>query len=67
VTVPRVINEEMRTYYERRVPDYDDWWLGTGKFEERDRPGWSEEVERLVGIVNGGSHRSSTTAAGSSR
>jgi ubiquinone/menaquinone biosynthesis C-methylase UbiE len=53
VTVPRVINEEMRTYYERRAPDYDDWWLGTGKFEERDRPGWSEEVERLVGAVSG--------------
>jgi ubiquinone/menaquinone biosynthesis C-methylase UbiE len=53
VTRPRVINEEMRTYYERRAKDYDDWWLGTGKFEERDRPGWSEEVERLVGVVSG--------------
>jgi ubiquinone/menaquinone biosynthesis C-methylase UbiE len=52
VTLPRVINEEMRTYYQRRAPDYDDWWLGTGKFEERDRPGWAEEVERLVRVVS---------------
>jgi ubiquinone/menaquinone biosynthesis C-methylase UbiE len=51
VTLPRVINEEMRIYYQRRAPDYDDWWLGTGKFEARDRPGWAEEVERLVRVV----------------
>jgi demethylmenaquinone methyltransferase/2-methoxy-6-polyprenyl-1,4-benzoquinol methylase len=51
VTQPRVIGEEMRAYYDRRAPDYDDWWLGTGKFAERDRHGWSDEVERLLGIV----------------
>jgi ubiquinone/menaquinone biosynthesis C-methylase UbiE len=52
VTLPRVINEEMRIYYQRRAPDYDEWWLGTGKFEARDRPGWAEEVERLVRVVS---------------
>jgi SAM-dependent methyltransferase len=52
VTRPRVINEEMRAYYDRRAPDYDDWWLGTGMFQERDRPGWAEEVERLVRVVS---------------
>jgi ubiquinone/menaquinone biosynthesis C-methylase UbiE len=52
VTQSRVINEEMRAYYDRRAPDYDDWWLGTGKFRERDRPGWAEEVERLVRVVS---------------
>jgi demethylmenaquinone methyltransferase/2-methoxy-6-polyprenyl-1,4-benzoquinol methylase len=52
LTQSRVINDEMRAYYDRRAPDYDDWWLGTGKFEERNRPGWEEEVERLVRVVS---------------
>ena len=37
----------MRTYYERRAREYDDWWLGRGRFAERDRPGWHEEVDEL--------------------
>ncbi|MGZ4256692.1 MAG: class I SAM-dependent methyltransferase [Gaiellaceae bacterium] len=37
----------MRTYYERRAREYDDWWLGRGRFTERDRPGWHEEVDEL--------------------
>ncbi len=38
----------MKTYYDRRAREYDDWWLGTGRFVERDRPGWEEEVEALT-------------------
>jgi ubiquinone/menaquinone biosynthesis C-methylase UbiE len=49
---PRIVNEEMRAYYDGRARDYDDWWLGTGKFEERVRPGWFEEVEELTRVVN---------------
>jgi demethylmenaquinone methyltransferase/2-methoxy-6-polyprenyl-1,4-benzoquinol methylase len=41
----------MRAYYERRAPEYDDWWLGTGRFADRDRPGWRDEVEELVELV----------------
>jgi ubiquinone/menaquinone biosynthesis C-methylase UbiE len=52
VTLPRVISAEMRAYYERRAPDYDDWWLGTGKFDDRVRPGWSAEVESLLRTVS---------------
>jgi demethylmenaquinone methyltransferase/2-methoxy-6-polyprenyl-1,4-benzoquinol methylase len=37
----------MRSYYEQRAPEYDDWWLGTGLFAERDRPGWDEDVAAL--------------------
>ncbi len=37
----------MRDYYEQRAPEYDDWWLGTGVFEERERPGWHEDVAAL--------------------
>jgi ubiquinone/menaquinone biosynthesis C-methylase UbiE len=51
VTGPRVVNEEMRSYYERRAGEYDDWWLGTGWFAARERPGWSEEVEELARVV----------------
>ena len=38
----------MREYYERRAPEYDDWWLGTGLYASRKRPGWHEEVAALV-------------------
>ena len=37
----------MKTYYDRRAPEYDDWVYGTGLFTTRDRPGWHEERERL--------------------
>jgi len=38
-------------YYDRRAREYDDWYLGTGLFRERDRPGWDEELARLVDVV----------------
>jgi ubiquinone/menaquinone biosynthesis C-methylase UbiE len=41
----------MREYYDRRAPEYDDWYLGTGLFSERDRPGWEEELARLTEVV----------------
>jgi ubiquinone/menaquinone biosynthesis C-methylase UbiE len=43
----------VEAYYEARAPEYDDWWLGTGRFEERDRPGWEEERAALVAAVAG--------------
>jgi ubiquinone/menaquinone biosynthesis C-methylase UbiE len=49
----RVMNDEMRAYYHRRAAEYDDWWLGAGRFADLDRPGWAEEVETLVGVVAG--------------
>jgi ubiquinone/menaquinone biosynthesis C-methylase UbiE len=42
-----------KRYYELRAPEYDDWWLGTGLFADRDRPGWDDEVERLVAALDG--------------
>lgn len=41
----------MKEYYDRRAPEYDDWYLGIGLYSDRDRPGWKEElweVERIV-------------------
>ena len=43
----------MKTYYDRRAPEYDDWWLGQGLFADRDRPGWDEEREQLAAVIAG--------------
>jgi len=40
-------------YYDQRAPEYDDWYLGTGLFAARDRPGWTEEVDAVVELVRG--------------
>jgi demethylmenaquinone methyltransferase/2-methoxy-6-polyprenyl-1,4-benzoquinol methylase len=37
----------VKAYYDRRAPEYDDWWRGAGRFAERDRPGWEAEVTAL--------------------
>ena len=41
----------MKAYYDRRAPEYDDWWRGAGLFAERDRPGWEDEVEALCRAI----------------
>jgi SAM-dependent methyltransferase len=46
-----VVDAGMRAYYEARAREYDDWWLGEGRFEERDRPGWRAELEQLVRVL----------------
>ena len=43
----------MREYYEQRAPEYDDWWLGRGRYAELDRPGRHGEVEQLIGVLAG--------------
>jgi demethylmenaquinone methyltransferase/2-methoxy-6-polyprenyl-1,4-benzoquinol methylase len=47
-----IVDETMRAYYEQRAREYDDWWLGTGLFAERVRPGWTREVAVLVDLVS---------------
>ena len=42
----------MEPYYERRAPEYDDWYLGAGAFAERERPGWAEELRAVEHIVS---------------
>jgi ubiquinone/menaquinone biosynthesis C-methylase UbiE len=37
----------VKTYYDRRAPEYDEWYRGVGRFAERERPGWEREVEAL--------------------
>jgi SAM-dependent methyltransferase len=38
-------------YYEARAEEYDEWYEGRGRFAERDRPGWTAEVDRLTAFV----------------
>jgi ubiquinone/menaquinone biosynthesis C-methylase UbiE len=41
----------MKSYYDRRAFEYDDWWLGRGRFTDRERPGWDEEVTVLAELI----------------
>ena len=41
----------MKTYYDRRAFEYDDWWLGAGLYANRDRPGWDDELEVLTEVI----------------
>jgi demethylmenaquinone methyltransferase/2-methoxy-6-polyprenyl-1,4-benzoquinol methylase len=41
----------MRAYYDARAAEYDDFWLGTGLFAGRDRPGWDAERDALVAAL----------------
>ena len=42
----------MKTYYDRRAFEYDDWWLGRGRFADRERPGWGDEVDVLAELIS---------------
>jgi ubiquinone/menaquinone biosynthesis C-methylase UbiE len=46
--MPESETRAMAAYYERRAPEYDDWYLGLGSFRERERPGWTEELSDVV-------------------
>jgi ubiquinone/menaquinone biosynthesis C-methylase UbiE len=37
----------VKTYYDRRAPEYDEWYRGAGRFAARERPGWEQEVDAL--------------------
>ncbi len=43
----------MRRYYDRRAAEYDSWWLGTGRFAQRERPGWDAERAVLEATLTG--------------
>jgi ubiquinone/menaquinone biosynthesis C-methylase UbiE len=40
-----------RTYYDRRAAEYDDFYLGTGLYAQRARPGWAEELAALKAAI----------------
>jgi ubiquinone/menaquinone biosynthesis C-methylase UbiE len=41
----------VKEYYDIRAPEYDEWYLGLGRFAERDRPDWHEAVSALEHAV----------------
>jgi demethylmenaquinone methyltransferase/2-methoxy-6-polyprenyl-1,4-benzoquinol methylase len=41
----------VKTYYDRRASEYDDWWVGAGVYADRDRPGWDDELGVLAAVV----------------
>jgi ubiquinone/menaquinone biosynthesis C-methylase UbiE len=41
----------VKEYYDKRAPEYDDWYLGRGLFEPRDRAGWDAELEQLFSVI----------------
>jgi ubiquinone/menaquinone biosynthesis C-methylase UbiE len=45
------VRAEERRYYDLRAPEYDEWYLGVGRFEGTERPGWDEELAELFGVV----------------
>jgi demethylmenaquinone methyltransferase/2-methoxy-6-polyprenyl-1,4-benzoquinol methylase len=38
-------------YYDRRAPEYDDWYHGVGLYAERDRPGFDEDVAAMCAAL----------------
>jgi ubiquinone/menaquinone biosynthesis C-methylase UbiE len=41
----------VKAYYDARAPEYDDWYLGTGLYTDRERPGWERELAGLVRAI----------------
>jgi len=37
----------VKAYYDTRAPEYDEWYRGNGRFADRERPGWDEEIDAL--------------------
>jgi len=42
----------MKEYYDRRAPEYDDWYLGIGLHADRERPGWEDELRTLERVIS---------------
>jgi SAM-dependent methyltransferase len=40
----------VKEYYDRRAPEYDEWWLGRGPFFDRERPGWDAELDEIAAL-----------------
>jgi ubiquinone/menaquinone biosynthesis C-methylase UbiE len=41
----------VKAYYHRRAPEYDDWYLGVGLYEDRERPDWDAELDELTSTI----------------
>ena len=43
----------MKDYYDTRAPEYDEWYLGLGRFDGLQRPDWDQDVDALERMVAG--------------
>jgi ubiquinone/menaquinone biosynthesis C-methylase UbiE len=41
----------VKEYYDTRAPEYDELYLGVGRFHDRERPGWNEELADLITAI----------------
>ena len=41
----------VKAYYDARAPEYDDWFHGVGRYAERDRPEWDEDLGALIETI----------------
>lgn len=39
------------TYYDQRANEYDDWYTGEGRFASDARPGWNDELQRIISML----------------
>lgn len=43
----------MKAYYDARAPEYDEWYLGLGRFDGLERPQWDDELHELERMLAG--------------
>jgi demethylmenaquinone methyltransferase/2-methoxy-6-polyprenyl-1,4-benzoquinol methylase len=43
----------VKAYYDARAPEYDDWFHGIGRYADRDRPGWDEDLAATIRTIGG--------------
>lgn len=43
--------DDMKSYYDRRAPEYDEWFLGTGLHSAKHRPGWNDELWEVQCVI----------------
>jgi SAM-dependent methyltransferase len=41
----------LKEYYNTRAPEYDEWYLGRGRFAREHRPEWDEDVRALAQLL----------------
>jgi SAM-dependent methyltransferase len=41
----------VKAYYDRRAPEYDEWYLGLGRFDALDGPRWDDDLRALERTV----------------
>jgi ubiquinone/menaquinone biosynthesis C-methylase UbiE len=41
----------VKDYYDARAPEYDEWYLGLGRFDGLERPDWDAELRKLESTI----------------